>query len=149
MAKNGKRLKKVDVRQKRKKLMKEQEKDLKKQNIPIEKKQPETEKDQELEIKLSKETTLYWIRAITGALSAFVGRLLLGLIGWRLLIWMLGFWFGFPFIVNLYFFSHDKEKWKYDKEKWNWKNIIKPGIGIFFFLFMIVGVIIHTLLLFG
>ncbi|MFX1309234.1 MAG: hypothetical protein ACFE8C_05990, partial [Promethearchaeota archaeon] len=39
-------------------------------------------------------------------------------------------------------------KYEYDKEEWNWKNIIMPGIGIFFFLFMIVGVFLHTLLYF-
>jgi len=39
-------------------------------------------------------------------------------------------------------------KYKYDKEEWNWKNIILPGIGIFFFLFMITGIFIHTILRF-
>jgi hypothetical protein len=39
-------------------------------------------------------------------------------------------------------------RYEYDKEEWNWKNIIKPGLGIFFFLFMIVGVLTHTFLAF-
>lgn len=148
MGKNKDRLKRIDVRKKRKKILKEQEKSLKKQEIQPEKKTFKTEfkseKDQKLEIRLAKETKLYWIRAITGALSALIGRLLIGLIGWWIFFWMLGFWFGFPFFV-----SYIILRYKYDKEEWNWKNIIKPGIGIFFFLFMIVAIFIHTFLLFA
>ena len=86
---------------------------------------------------------MYWIRATTGALSALFGRLI-GLVGWLLFIWMLCFWLLFPFFVNFVIL-----RYKYDKEEWNWKNIFMPGIGIFFFLFMIVGVTIHTFLIFA
>lgn len=99
--------------------------------------------DEILEIRLEKETKLYWAKAITGAVSALVGRLLLGLIGWLLFFWLLGFWFGFPFIISFFIL-----KYKYDKEEWNWKTILKTGIGIFFFTFMVVAVLTHTILLF-
>ena len=141
MAKNKKRQKKFDVRKKRAKILKERRKKLPKQDKQ-EIVKGKTEKEQKLEIRLEKETKLYWIRGVSGALSALVGRLFLGLLGWIMLLWMLFFWFIFPFIVNAIL------KYEYDKEEWTWKNVIKPGIGIFFFLFMIVGIFIHTLLRF-
>jgi hypothetical protein len=134
---------KENILKKRKKLIQKQKKKLGIKELPSEKKKQKTEKEEKLEIRLKKETNLYWVRAIIGALSAFIGRVLFGLVGWFLLIWMLAFWFGFPFIASFIIF-----RYQYDEEEWNWKNIIKPGIGIFFFLFMIVGVIFHTLLLF-
>jgi len=133
----GKR-KKVDIKKRRKKLLKERKKEFQKKDIKIEKKTTN-----ELDVRLEKETKLYWIRAITGALSAFIGRLIFGFIGWFLFIWMLGWWFLFPFIVSVLIL-----KFEYNKEDWTWKNIVLPGIGIFFFLFMIVSVFIHTLLKF-
>lgn len=133
----GKR-KKVDIRKRRLKLIKEKKKELQKKSIKTEK-TPSTD----LDLRLEKETKLYWIRAITGISSAIIGRLLFGLIGWFLLIWMLTWWFLFPFIISFLIL-----KYKYDKEEWNWKRIILPGVGIFFFLFMIGGVFTHTLLYF-
>lgn len=133
------RRKKIDIRKKRQKLIKEKKKKLQKQSIQVEKRPAKT-----FDLRLEKETKLYWIRALTGALSAFVGRLVFGLIGWWLFFWMLAWWFLFPFVV-----SFNILKFEYDKEEWNYKNIIMPGIGIFFFLFMIVGVFIHTLLHFA
>ncbi|MHA1725388.1 MAG: hypothetical protein ACTSYC_08845 [Promethearchaeota archaeon] len=139
-----KRKKKVDLRKRRKQLIKEKEKQLPTKEIKkIEEKKEIKEKEDELEIRLRKETRLYWIRAATGVLSAFIGRYLLGFVGWPLFIWMLAFWFLFPFFVSFVIF-----RYKYDKDTWNWKNIILPGIGIYFFLFMIVGTLIHTLLMF-
>ena len=136
----GKR-KKVDIRKRRQKLIKEKQKELQKKTTKEEKsvKAPATE----LDLRLEKETKLYWIRAITGALSAIIGRLIFGLFGWFLFLWMLIWWFVFPFIVSFFIL-----KFEYDKEEWNWKKIILPGIGIFFFMFMICGVIIHTVLFF-
>lgn len=99
--------------------------------------------DDLLEIKLKKETKLYWIKAATGALSALLGRLLLGLIGWLIFFWMLFFWFGFPFIISFLIL-----RYPYDKEEWNWKIILKTGVGIFFFTFMVVGTLVHTILYF-
>jgi len=133
----GKR-KKVDIKKRRKKLLKERKKEFQKKDIKIEKKTTN-----ELDVRLEKETKLYWIRAITGAVSAFIGRFIFGFIGWFLFTWMLVWWFLFPFIVSFLIL-----KFEYNKEDWTWKNIILPGIGIFFFLFMIVSVFIHTLLKF-
>ena len=130
--------KKVDIRKRRQKLLKEKKKELQIKSPQIEKK-PLTE----LDLRLEKETKLYWIRALTGALSAFIGRIIFGLIGWFLLLWMLVWWFLFPFAVSFLIL-----KYEYDKEEWNWKNIILPGIGMYFFLFMIVGVFLHTILYF-
>jgi hypothetical protein len=133
----GKR-KKVDIRKRRLRLIKEKKKELQKKSVQIEKKPSKT-----LDLRLEKETKLYWIRALTGALSALVGRLIFGFIGWFLFIWMLVWWFLFPFFVSFIIL-----KYEYDKEEWTWKNIILPGIGIFFFLFMIVSVFLHTILFF-
>ena len=130
--------KKVDIRKRRQKLLKEKKKELQIKSPQIEKK-PLTE----LDLRLEKETKLYWIRALTGALSALIGRILFGLIGWFLFLWMLVWWFLFPFAVSFLIL-----KYEYDKEDWNWKKIILPGIGIYFFLFMIVGVFLHTILYF-
>jgi len=128
--------KKVDIKKRRQKLLREKKKELHKKTIQTEKK-PLTI----LDLRLEKETKLYWIRALTGALSAIIGRLLFGLIGWFMFLWMLIWWFLFPFVVSFIIYNYE-----YDKEEWNWKNIILPGIGMFFFLFMIFGVFIHTIL---
>ncbi|TET57601.1 MAG: hypothetical protein E3J52_10005 [Promethearchaeota archaeon] len=130
--------KKVDIRKRRQRLLKEKRKELQQKSIKTEKKQTKA-----LDIRLEKETKLYWIRALTGALSALLGRLIFGFIGWFLFLWMLAWWFLFPFVVSFIIFRYE-----YDKEEWYWKNIILPGIGIYFFLFMIVGVFIHTTLYF-
>ena len=138
-----KRGKKVNILKKRKKILQRKQKKLGVKEPDLEKKKPQSEKEKKLEIRLKKETKLYWVRALTGALAALIGRLVIGLVGWFLLFWMLGFWFGFPFVTSFLIFRYE-----YDKEEFNWKNILKPGVGIFFFLFMIVGTFIHTLLLF-
>ncbi len=136
------RRKKVDLKKRRKQLIKEQEKQLSPQDVEkIEERKEPKQKEGELDIRLKKETHLYWARALTAVFGAFVGRYLLGFIGWILFIWMLAFWFLFPFFVSFVLF-----RYKYDKENWSWKNIILPGIGIYFFLFMIVATVIHTLL---
>jgi len=141
MASKKKRAKKkVDVRKKRSKLLKERQKELPSEEIQLDKKRAKTEKEQALEIRLKKETNLYWVRAIMGALCGFVGVYFFGLESWSLFIWMLAFWFGFPFFVSFVIF-----RYQYDEEEWSWKNIIMPGIGIYFFLFMIVAIIMHTL----
>jgi len=133
----GKR-KKVDIKKRRQRLIREKKKELEKKEIQLEKRPLKT-----LDLRLEKETKLYWVRAVTGALSAIVGRIIFGLIGWFLLLWMLIWWFVFPFVVSSLIY-----KYEYDKEEWNWKNIILPGIGVFFLLFMICGVFLHTILRF-
>ena len=95
----------------------------------------EIEKSKEEEI----EKKFYWTRAISGALAGLFGRLVFGLIGWSLFIWLISWWFGWPWIMSFVIF-----RIPYDKEKWSWKNILKTGIGIFFFTFMVVSTIIHT-----
>lgn len=135
--------KKVDVRKRRTKLLKERKKEHPSQDLQLDKKRPKTEKEQALEIRLKKETNLYWIRALMGALTGFAGVYFFGLVSYGLFIWMLAFWFGFPFFVSFVIFRYE-----YDKEEWNWKNIIKPGIGIYFLLFMIITVLTHTFLAF-
>ncbi|MFW9936848.1 MAG: hypothetical protein ACFFD5_04320 [Candidatus Thorarchaeota archaeon] len=137
MVKKEKRLKRVNIKRERQKLIKEKKKQFQIQDLQVDKKS-----EKKIDIRLQKETKLYWIRAISGALSALIG-ILIGLVGWILLIWMLCFWFITPFFVSFLIF-----RYKYNKEEWNWKNIIKPGLGIFFFLFMIVGVITFTFLAF-
>jgi len=139
MASKKRLRKKVDIRKKRVKLLKERQKIQPTEEFTPDKKKPKTEKEEKLEIRLKKETKLYWIRALTGALSALVG-ISIGLISWSLLIWMVAFWFGTPFFVSFIVF-----RYKYDKEEWNYKNILMPGIGIFFFLFMIVAIFVYTL----
>ena len=139
MVKKDKRKpKRVNIKKERQKLIKEKKKLHPDQDFQMDKKSTK-----KIDIRLEKETKLYWIRAITAALSGLLGRLAFGFIGWPLLIWMLCFWFITPFFVSFIIL-----KYEYDKEEWNWKNIIKPGIGIFFFLFMIVTTVTHTFLAF-
>jgi len=137
MGKKEKRPKRINIKRERQKVIKEKKKLLQKQDL-----QPDKRVKKEIDIRLEKETKIYWVRAVTGALSALIGRLL-GIIGWWLLIWMVCFWMITPFFTSFVIFRYN-----YNKEEWNWKNIIKPGIGMFFFLFMIVGVITHTFLAF-
>lgn len=137
MVKKDNRPKRINIKKERKKLIKEKRKLSSKRE-----RQEEKKHKTELDIRLEKETKLYWIRAATGTLSALIGRLI-GFIGWPMLIWMVCFWLLSPFL-----FSFIVLRYNYDKEEWNWKNIIKPGIGIFFLVFMIVGVMTHTLLAF-
>jgi hypothetical protein len=131
----GKR-KKVDIRKRRQRLIKEKKKELQTKSSTTDKRPLKS-----FDLRLEKETKLYWIRALTGALSALVGRLIFGFIGWFLFLWMLIWWFLFPFITSSLIFKYD-----YNKEEWNWKNVIMPGIGMFFFLFMILSVFFHTIL---
>ena len=137
MPKKDKRRKKINIKKERQRLIKEKRKELEKQDSFYEKRNLK-----KIDIRLDKETNLYWMRALSGIITGLIGPLI-GLIGWWLLIWMACFWLLFPFFTNFIIL-----KYKYDKEEWNWKNIIKPGVGIFFLLFMIAAVIVHTLLAF-
>ena len=127
-------------RSKQKKLAEKKQRRLQKQaDAKTEKSKQKPVKESSLDIRLEKETKLYLIKAVTGALSVFILRLI-GFVGWLLLFWMLFFMLVFPFVVN-YALGY-----KFDKEEWTWKNVLRPGLGVFFFLFMIVGVILHTTL---
>ena len=140
--KDKRKSKRVNIKKERQKLIKEKRKSHPEQEINIDKKSTK-----KIDIRLEKETKLYWIRAITAVLSGLLGRLFFGILpnysGLGLFIWMLCFWFLTPFFVSFIIL-----KYQYDKEEWNWKNIIKPGIGIYFLLFMIVTVVIHTFMAF-
>lgn len=145
MVKKDKRKpKRVNIKKERQKLIKEKKKLHPDQDFQMDKKSTK-----KIDIRLEKETKLYWIRAITGVICGLVGRILFGIpntkmvFGFLLFIWMLCFWFITPFIVSFFVL-----KYEYDKEEWNWKNIIKPGIGIYFLLFMIITVLTHTFLAF-
>jgi len=143
MVKKDKRKpKKINIKKERQKLIKEKKKLHPDQDFQMDKKSTK-----KIDIRLEKETKLYWIRAVTAVVSGLLGRWLFGILptysGLGLLIWMLCFWFITPFFVSFLVL-----KYEYDKEEWNWKNIIKPGIGIFFLLFMIVTVLTHTFLAF-
>jgi len=140
--KDKRKPKRINIKKERQKLIKEKRKSHPELEINIDKKSTK-----KIDIRLEKETKLYWIRAITAVLSGLLGRLLFGILpaysGLGLFIWMLCFWFLTPFFVSFIIL-----KYQYDKEEWNWKNIIKPGIGIYFLLFMIVTVVIHTFIAF-
>jgi hypothetical protein len=136
--KDKRKAKRVNIKKERQKLIKEKKKLHPDQDLQMDKKSTK-----KIDIRLEKETKLYWIRVITALLSGLVGRVAIGFFGWPLLVWMLCFWFITPFFVSFIIL-----KYKYDKEEWNWKNIIKPGIGIFFLLFMIVTIITHTIIAF-
>jgi len=137
--KDKRKPKRVNIKKERQKLMKEKRKSHPEQEFIY----SDKKSTKKIDIRLEKETKLYWIRAITAVLSGLLGRLLLGIYGFWLFIWMLCFWFLTPFFVSFFIL-----KYQYDKEEWNWKNIIKPGIGIYFLLFMIVTVVTHTFLAF-
>lgn len=129
------KLEKIDIKKKRKRLM-----ELRREKLDIDKKKQAKGKQKQIDIRLEQETKLYWARAISGAVCGLIGRLI-GFVGWLLLFWMLFFWFAFPFFASFIIY-----KFEYDKEDWSWKNIIMPGIGIFFFMFMLVSTVLHTLL---
>jgi hypothetical protein len=137
MVKKDKRQKRTNIKKERQKRIKEKKRQLQKQDLLSDKK---TLKG--IDLRLEKETKIYWIRAITGAASGLIG-ILIGLKGWWVFLWMMCFWWITPFFVSFIILRYE-----YDKEEWNWKNIIKPGVGIFFFLFMIVSTITFTLMRF-
>jgi hypothetical protein len=97
--------------------------------------------DEETQMYKKYENQMYWIRTLSGIGSALLGRLVFQLIGWNMLFWMIGWWFGFPWITSFLIL-----RVKYDKKKWDWKMIMKTGIGAFFFLFMLTATIAHTLI---
>jgi hypothetical protein len=136
MVKKKDKFEKIDIRKKRKKLMK-----IRKEKLDVEKEE-ERGKKKKIDIRLERETKLYWARAAVGFGCGLLGRLM-GFVGWLLLIWMVLFMILFPFLANFIIF-----KFGYDAEEWNYKKILSPGLGIFFFLFMITTTIVHTLALY-
>ena len=129
------RPKKVDIRKKRKKLIKLREKKIEDES------REKKGKEKKIDIRIARETKMYWARAVTGATGGFIARGIFQLIGWWIFLWLIAFWFLFPFFVSFVIF-----KFEYDKEEWNWKKIITPGLSIYFFLFMLVSVFTNTLI---
>lgn len=124
--------------QKQKKIAKKQKrKGQKPKKEPQTKQKQKSVKETALDTKIERETKIYWIRGLTGAISALILRSI-GFVGWTLLLWLIGLLILFPFVLNFIL------GYKLEKEVWTWKNILRPGLGLFFFLFMFVGVIVHT-----
>jgi hypothetical protein len=115
--------------------IKNKNKDAGKYIVSRKKTKDEIQKDEAAE----SEKKFYWTRALSGVGAAIVGRVLVGLIGWDMLIWMVCWWFGFPWIMSFIIF-----RIPYEKKKWDWKKIMKTGVGIYFFLFMVTATICHT-----
>lgn len=90
----------------------------------------------------SNENKLYWIKVITAVIVATIGTLGFRLVGWFMLLWMLSFLLVFPLIPNYFIMQ---EIFKNDKKDWI-KITLKTGIGGYFFTFMVVSTIIHTLI---
>jgi Flp pilus assembly protein TadB len=105
--KEKQKLKRVNIKKERQKLIKEKRKAHPEQEINIDKKSTK-----KIDIRLEKETKLYWIRAITAVLSGLLGRLIFGIYGFWLFIWMLCFWFLTPFFISFIIL-----KYQYDKEE--------------------------------
>jgi len=97
------------------------------------------------EIEEKKKTTteekFYWVKAGTGAISAFFGVFIFRLVGWWLLIYMLGFLLIWPFFQSFVIF-----RLPYKKDRWDWKEILKSGMGGYFFIFMLVSTMVFTLM---
>ena len=102
-------------------------------------------KETSVEIRQKKERTtedkMYWARVFTGIGAAILGVGVFQIIGWRLLIYMIAIWWGFPWFVSFVILREP-----YVKDKWDWKMIMKTGWGAFFFMFMLIGTIIWTLI---
>lgn len=99
--------------------------------------QDEIEKEEEQDLT----DKFYWTRALTGAAVGFLGRVVFDLVGWWMLLWMVCWWVGFPWIMSFVIF-----RIPYEKDQWDWKTILKTGFGLYFFAFMVVSTICHTFL---
>jgi len=95
----------------------------------------------ERKAKHSQEDRFYWTRVITAIVTAIVGTFGFHLVGWGMLLYLVCFWLGFPWIVSFIIF-----RIPYEKGVWDWKMIEKTGIGAFFFLFMLIATICHTMI---
>lgn len=97
--------------------------------------------DEEKQKQKSIEDKFYWTRALVGALVAIIGTVGFHFVGWVMLAWMGGFLLGFPWIMSFVIF-----RIPYVKGKWDWKHILKTGIGAYFFIFMLIATILHTII---
>jgi hypothetical protein len=101
------------------------------------------EKEERRKKELSMEEKFYWSRAITGLLSGIFGAWPFQIVGWWMFLYMMCFQFIFPFVLSFGVF-----RLPYKKGKWDWKNILKTGIGINFFIFLFASTAVHTLVVF-
>ncbi len=90
---------------------------------------------------LSMEEKFYWSRAITGLLSGIFGAWPIQIVGWWMFLYMMCFQFIFPFFLSFVVF-----RLPYKKGKWDWKNILKTGIGVNFFIFLFASTAVHTII---
>jgi hypothetical protein len=102
-------------------------------------------KEKVAEIERKKETTVeekfYWVRVGVGAIASFFGVVVFKIVGWWMLLYMGLFLLVWPFIQSFLIF-----RLPYQKDKWDWKQILKTGIGGYFFIFMFIGTICFTLM---
>ncbi len=89
---------------------------------------------------ITKEEKFYWVRLAVGVISALLGVLVFKLVGWWMFLYMMLLLLGWPFIQSFLIF-----RLPYKKDKWDWKQILKTGIGGYFFTFMFVSTICFTL----
>jgi len=101
------------------------------------------EKEEMRKKELSMEEKFYWSRAITGLLSGIFGAWPFQIVGWWMFLYMMCFQFIFPFVLSFVVF-----RLPYKKGKWDWKNILKTGIGINFFIFLFASTAVHTIVIF-
>ena len=96
--------------------------------------------DIEKKKEITKEEKFYWVRLAVGAVMGLLGVLVFKLVGWWMLLYMVLLLLGWPFIQSFLIF-----RLPYQKDKWDWKQILKTGIGGYFFTFMFVSTICFTL----
>ena len=101
------------------------------------------EKEEIKKKELSMEEKFYWSKAITGLLSGIFGAWPIQLVGWWMFLYMMCFLFIFPFFLSFVIF-----RIPYKKGKWDWKNILKTGIGVNFFIFLFASTAIHTIIIY-
>ncbi len=95
-------------------------------------------KEDKVKKPVTNEERLYYYKLVLGFASGLVGRLI-GLYGYMMLLWLVIFWFGAPFLLGFLIAP-------YDKEKWGWKMFLKTAVAAFFFLFMVTSTVVHTII---
>ena len=112
----------------------------KKKKIMYKVKTKEKVADIEKKKEITTEEKFYWVRVAVGAISALLGVLVFKLVGWWIFLYMMLLLLGWPFIQSFLIF-----RLPYKKDKWDWKQILKTGIGGYFFTFMFISTICFTL----
>ncbi|MHA1611357.1 MAG: LVIVD repeat-containing protein [Promethearchaeota archaeon] len=97
----------------------------------------ETEKKEKRTI----EEKFYWAKVLSAVVTSLLAVLVFNLRGWWMLLYLAGFMLVWPFIQSFLIF-----RLPYKKDQWDWKQILKTGVGAFFFIFMLVSTASFTLL---